>query len=482
MKKIFLCVFVLAFAIGLFAKDITPTLDLSESADNKVVIQKAIDDCSASGGGTVFINANGNIVYSTGPIMLKSNVELNIARNTTLKAIPIKTHLAFIYAKEQQNVSVTGGGVIDGTGEKYIIKDGAPGRAQLVLIRNCKDVRVKDVRLINSSAWTLYLDHSDTVFVDGVFLRSLNNWNNDAIDIQSRNVVISNCIIDCDDDGICPKSYDPTFPVENITVTNCVIASNCNPIKLSGGCASCFRNITISNCVIKACSESNIRNWNKVLKNSGIEKDITNISGINLQAGGGGYIENVNISNITMYDVQTPLYIRVYQSKKAKKAKRPKSYIQNVTISGITAVSESWWPNIIASAEENALKNITLRDCYFNVKACGNADVVAKMIKKMPPEAKDAYPENRTFGFIPAYGFFLRRVDNLTMDNVQVAYHNGKELRPFILGDKVTGLRMMNCIWQKPDSEVGSFRWVNSEEPYQFNNKEKTTPFLSKSN
>ena len=71
----------------------------------------------------------------------------------------------------------------------------------------------------------------DGVIVDGISIFSLSMGNNDGIDVDARNVNITNCHIECDDDGICLKSDDPNFMVENITVTNCIIASNCNPIK-----------------------------------------------------------------------------------------------------------------------------------------------------------------------------------------------------------------------------------------------------------
>jgi polygalacturonase len=57
------------------------------------------------------------------------------------------------------------------------------------------------------------------------------NWNNDGFDIESKNVTISHCTLDTDDDAICFKSEDPNFVVENITVENCDVASNCNFIK-----------------------------------------------------------------------------------------------------------------------------------------------------------------------------------------------------------------------------------------------------------
>ena len=98
----------------------------------------------------------------------------------------------------------------------------------------------------------------------GIRIYSHTNWNNDGIDIDGKNVVVSDCVIDCDDDAVCLKSDDDKFVVENVAITNCVIASNCNPIKFGTASRAGFKNVTISNCIIRAASESNIRNWNTV--------------------------------------------------------------------------------------------------------------------------------------------------------------------------------------------------------------------------
>lgn len=89
----------------------------------------------------------------------------------------------------------------------------------------------------------------------GIKIYAHTNWNNDGIDIDGKNVVVSDCIIDCDDDAVCLKSDDDKFVVENVSITNCIIASNCNPIKFGTASRVGFKNIAISNCIIRAASE-----------------------------------------------------------------------------------------------------------------------------------------------------------------------------------------------------------------------------------
>ena len=52
-----------------------------------------------------------------------------------------------------------------------------------------------------------------------------------------------------------------------------------------------------------------------------------------------------------------------------------------------------------------------------------------------PPELEDAYPENTMFGTLPAYGFFVRHVAGIELDNVAVRYEQTDTRPAFVLRD-----------------------------------------------
>ena len=91
-------------------------------------IQSAIDDCAKAGGGTVKLTGG---TFLSGPIVLKSNITLDIAKGTTLLGspdhadYPRKTEFrgpgyqAFVGATDAQNITITGGGTIDGNGASW---------------------------------------------------------------------------------------------------------------------------------------------------------------------------------------------------------------------------------------------------------------------------------------------------------------------------------------------------------------------------
>jgi len=203
-------------------------------------------------------------------LTLKSNVTLFINTGSTLKAVADQDEFqlvqssvisrmdvvpwkAFIRADSQQNITICGGGTIDASGDAASFRDGvenSPNRPYGLCIINCEKVVVEDLYLRSSAFWMQrYLQCS------GVRLSKLNvfnhaNKNNDGIDVDSSNdVIISDCIIDSSDDGICIKS-EGEAPVKNIVVTNCIVASHASALKLGTGSVGGFENIAFSNIVV----------------------------------------------------------------------------------------------------------------------------------------------------------------------------------------------------------------------------------------
>lgn len=139
------------------------------ATDNTAAIQRAIDECSANGGGRVLVPGGG--VYKTYTLSLKSNVDLHVERGATLKGgeDPLKypefaptpawnveraprfNKRAMFYTVAQTNVAITGGGVIDGSAEAFHrLVDGRWRRTsdtnitgRCVFFVGCRDVRLE---------------------------------------------------------------------------------------------------------------------------------------------------------------------------------------------------------------------------------------------------------------------------------------------------------------------------------------------------
>lgn len=389
---------------------------------NTKAIQQAVNDCAAHGGGTVWVPAG---TFVTGGILLKTNVHLQLANGAVLRANPDITDydpklLAVVTINEAENVAVSGQGMIDGNGKKFPQVEEGPNRPYVLLVKASKYVNISQVKLFHSARWTLKLFDSDEVRVHGVSIYSHSNHNNDGIDIDSRNVIVSDCFIDSDDDGICLKSENPKRITENITITNCVIASNCNLIKMGTGSYAGFKNISISNCVLKASAETPYWKWNERIK--GVKDTISGIAGIALEVVDGGVLDQVTINNIAMVGIQTPIFMRLGSRR------NPVGILKNVMISNITATANSLIPSTIAAVPGFYIENVTFRDMVLNHTGGGTTEDRNRKI----PEVENKYPENRMFGHsLPAYGLYLRHVKNIKLYNIKFTLKE-PDVRPAI--------------------------------------------------
>ena len=399
MKKLFILAAILiglpAFA-GSRNIDITKVGARERNKDNAPMIQKAIDKVSAAGGGTVVVPAG---EFLTGPLELKSGVELHLEMGATLLGYPDttayrKAHIVadgkkskdsgLIFAYQQENIAVTGLGTIDGQGGHVAFKTKVdPGnRPMIFLFRDCKNIVVKDVTLQNSAHWTQLYTECQGVRVSGIKVYSHCNYNNDGIDIESSDVVVTNCMFDCEDDAICLKAL-PEKICENITVSNCVTATNCNAIKLGTASIGGWKNVSISNITVHRASEDNFRRWQTKL--TGITAPVTVISGIAVEVVDGGIAENINISNVAMTDVQTPIFIRM--ARRHESSRPEESHMKGITISNVTAVSESMMSSSITGVPGLYPENIYLSNIDITAPGGGTAEDALREV----PEAEKSW-------------------------------------------------------------------------------------------
>lgn len=409
--------------------------------DNAPAIQKAIDRVSLAGGGTVTVPAGD---FLTGPIELKSGVELHLEMGARLVGLPDiaayekahmtvngkrSPHSSLIYAQAQKDIAVTGPGTIDGQGGHPAFNVGKAdpgGRPMIILFRDCKNVVVRDLQLENSAHWVQYYTDCEGVRISGLKVYSHCNYNNDGIDIESRDVVVTNCIFDCEDDAICLKGAGRDL-CANVSVSNCVAASNCNAVKLGTGSDCGYRDITISNITIRRASEDNFRHWSTRI--AGVTAPVTVISGIALEVVDGGLLENVNISNISMRDVQTPIFIRM--GRRGGSSIPGGSRMHGITISGVTAVSESMMSSSITGVPGLYPEDIYLSDIDITAPGGGTPEMTQIPV----PEAEDTYPENRKLGHsLPASGLYIRHANNVYLSNVRFHFRE-PDARPLIVTD-----------------------------------------------
>ena len=449
MKRIIVALCSLLVAGGLLQARNVNVLDFGAVPDGKTLctkqLQAAIDECANTGGGVVTVPAGR---YLTGCLLLRSHVELYLERASVILGslrIPedYATHKAIIYAHGIHDAGISGPGYIDGQSNdpsflsRFKINDGK--RPHAVDFHDCQDISVRDVHMINAGSWTLSLVRCDGVTIDGVRIYSLSIGNNDGIDIEARNVTVSNCRISSDDDAICMKNSLPDFTTEYITITNCVVASNCNPIKFGTPSYKGYRNVTVSNCVIRRAEESNQWDWGVDESPSGFSYGeykevapgaITGLAGIAVEAVDGAFIENLSFSNIVMEGVVTPVFVCTGHRHNNSGA------IKNLQFTNITAKCEGIIPCLISGLPDARIEGLVIRD--FIVEHAGGQAAMTEPLK----QNVTGYPENRMYGpDNPAGGLYLRCVDNALVENFQVTQRKS-DARPTVVLDDVDGFRI----------------------------------------
>lgn len=286
------------------------------AANDGAAIQAAIDSCALNGGGQVLFP--GGRTYRCGSIVLHSHVELHLEMGAVLKGsdclddynlfglnqkapalIDIPTYescdytgmptLFFLYAKDCEDISVTGFGKIDGNEEIFYGTvtpwhiDGAfYPRVPLLFFENVRHLTLHQVTLTGSAFWTTHLVGCSDVLIDGIrILNNLKLANCDGIDPDHcSNVRITNCHIETADDCIVFKNTENAKqygPCENILVSNCTLISTSAAIKFGTESESLFRNILVENCSISRTNR-----------------------GISLQLRDRGSIENVTFFNLNI--------------------------------------------------------------------------------------------------------------------------------------------------------------------------------------
>lgn len=230
--------------------------------DDSNAIASAIAACHAAGGGQVLIPKGR---YLTGPIHLKSNINLHLAEDaavlfktnpeaylplvrTSYEGIECMNYSPLLYAYQQKNIALTGSGTFDGQAnndhwwpwagkDTYGYKEGMPQQRDVQNIPRlhqfneeqtpveertfgaghhlrpsffepfeCENILVSGLTFTNAPFWLLHPFRSKNIIVDQVKLIS-HGPNNDGCDPEyAQNVWIKNALFDTGDDCIAIKS------------------------------------------------------------------------------------------------------------------------------------------------------------------------------------------------------------------------------------------------------------------------------------
>jgi hypothetical protein len=372
--------------------------------------------------------------------------------------------MALLNAAGANHIRISGRGIIEGNGDAPQFKtfngDKRDHRPNLLVFNESTDIEIRDLTMKNSAAWMQHYYMCKGLRLTNLTVYNHVNMNNDGIDIDNcYDVVVSGCIVDSDDDAFCLKSTDNEGICQNITLTNCILASNCNAIKLGTESLGGFKQIAISNVAIKKTSARSF--WGRHHGLGGIVLDLVD----------GGEMNGVTISNITMTGVVSPLFIRLgNRGRKVKNMKEslPAGVIRNIRISDVTAIVEpSTHCAVITGIPGHYIENLQLS----NIQLCyeGGGKLSGRIDTRKIPEMEENYPEATMFGpALPVFGLFVRHVKGMQINGVSM-WVNKADNRCSLLLDDAHYVQVNNLV-VNAKSKDGIGIYASGSENFSFKN------------
>ena len=457
------------------AEAFTNVIPFGATGDGKTVdtpaINKAIDQLSANGGGTLVFPAGTYLCFT---LRLKSNVHLYLSEGCTILAaaspLPGETtgynggtydaagpaqawekfqdyghnHWpnSLFYAEDQHDFSITGPGLIHGKGlsfgsrgtrgdyPTYVAEQAGVGN-KAISLKNCRNVLLRDFKVLKGGHFALLATGVDNLTLDNLLI----DTDRDGFDIDCcRNVRVSNCTVNSPwDDAICPKSsyaLGYTRPTDNVTISNNYVTGTYELGSVVAGTWKKFADDAhvSRNGRIKCGTESNGGFRNITITGNVIE----GCKGIALETSDGALLEDIAITGNTMRDIiDAPLFLRLNRRNRGPAETMRQGTLRRVLISNLVSHnSASSTANLISGIPDNLIEDVKLSNCYFGHRGLPKDMRIGwgDQSKPMPdwhtltvPEIEDAYPELLRFGPTPCSGFYIRHLRNLEMSHVEIA-------------------------------------------------------------
>ena len=401
--------------------------------DDASAIQKTIDACSQAGGGNVVFSANHT--FLSGPVELKSNVNIVLETHSVWKANPDESiyrksafgknegeGMMWIWAKDIENLSFSGHGTIHGNGirfmgaelfDSYELKPVTTfdPRPHVLTLIGVKNLSIRDITICEGAYWTVHLIGCDGALIDGInLLNNLKIRNGDGIDIDhSKNVRIANCHITSGDDAICLKNrreFEEYGSCHDIVVTNCVMESRSCTVKIGSENMDSIYHVVIDNCVIKGSNR-----------------------GLGIQNRDEGTVTDVVFSNIILdchlwsdvwWGKAEPIYVTSYPRANGNHKDANWRFPKGQTIGKCGEVSRIYFNNIYATSENGCFiggdTKDKVRDIYLN-----NVHLNLKKVTSYDGGVYDKRP-CRGEGFIynKVYGVYVENARDVEIDDLRV--------------------------------------------------------------
>jgi polygalacturonase len=406
---------------------------------NTIAVQKAIDDCHKNGGGTVMVDGGG--IYVIGTIFMKSNVTLYIDNGTVLQGstnqddYPLEgvhknmykdepsKNACLIYAENATSMAIEGHGTIDGNGHfEYFPRKAKIKRPMLLRFKDCSNISLRDIHLINPAAWTTAWLYCKNITVDGITIISRANYNGDGLDFDGcENVRVSNSNFDNSDDSICLQTSLPEKPCKNVTITNCNFTTKWGGIRIGLLSRGDIEYVTVSNCTFSDIQDS----------------------GLKIQQNEGGEMSHMTFSNLVMENVPRPIFMTFCQQIASVDTPdgeyEPLKRMHNMKFDNIIVDNTKGDKNsafFLTGIPGHEIEDISITNVDFIVSGGGTKEDAKKLdVKEYTLDNMERWPEFYVVGGLPVYGIYARHINGLNLENISIKTVSEDMRKPVILDD-----------------------------------------------
>lgn len=436
-------------------------------------INDALEAARENGGGTVLIDGG---LYCSGTLRIYSRTKLFITTSSALVASKDLSQYtdAFVIMDNAENSMICGGGRIIGNGEYFVYPPLKKPRLEpldkiklppvlydpmgypvdtiryeirsriryaedrygyglpkiqrpmyMVWLHNCNHSGVSNVCLEGAMDWNLCVDGCDNIEIKDVVINGNRHVaNTDGIDVMgSSNVDVRHCFVSCADDGLvvkAPRGHEHDGinvsddgrmgGTHHVHFEDCVVLTVANSFKIGTETFYDISDISVENCHFML-------------------PDIYpgTCSGIAIESSDGSNVSNVRVKNITMDNVSCPLFVCLnkrnkfgYEDEQDKEKRYFGGSIEEVTIENVKAVNAEV-PSIITGyrMEDDKGKDLGKIDIKsFSVEYRDDIEEI-NLLSSIHESVTD-YPENNSFGDVPAYGIFIRHAPYVTLEDINI--------------------------------------------------------------
>jgi polygalacturonase len=365
--------------------------------DATAAFRSAIEACHRAGGGHVVVPPG---VFPTGAIHLRTGVDLHVSEGATIRfsqdpaaylpvvptrweGVELMGYSPLIYAYEQHDIAITGGGTLDGRADAEhwwpwkgnnhpqsqkpdrdsLLRQAEAGlpvaervygaghylRPQFVQPYRCTNVLIEGVTITNAPMWLIHPVLSRNVVVRNVTVVS-SGPNNDGCDPESStDVLIEDSRFDTGDDCIAIKSGRNAdgrrlaAPSKRIVVRGCRMRAGHGGVTIGSEVSGSVRDVFVEKCVMSSPAlERGIR-----LKTNAMR---------------GGTVENVFVRDVEIGEVGSAIDIDMLYEEGASGPFTP--VVRNVRIDRMS-VGKARYAFFIRGLAASPVRDVLVFDSVF---------------------------------------------------------------------------------------------------------------------